>query len=83
MVGIKTESERKYRILAAYKRRGHAINFDVVYYAKEKRYNAITEEIGAKEGELIRRFLPLLNTQIPKAENWRKYTCREIDSEIL
>ena len=54
MVGIKTESERKYRILAAYKRRGHAINFDVVYYAKEKRYNAITEEIGAKEGELIR-----------------------------
>ena len=32
---------------------------------------AIEEEIGEKEGEFIRRYLPPLNYQIPKAENWR------------
>jgi len=32
---------------------------------------AIEEEIGEKEGEFIRRHLPPLNYQIPKAENWR------------
>lgn len=54
MVGIKTESESKYRILAAYKRNGYNISFDVLYYVKEKRYDDITEEIGEKEGKLIR-----------------------------
>ena len=83
MVGIKTESEKKYSILAASKRLGHSINFDVMYYAAQKKYNDITEEIGAKEGELIRQYMPMLNTQIPTAENWRKFTCREIDNSIL
>ena len=31
------------------------------------------EEIGAKEGESIRRFMPRLNTQIPNEKNWRKF----------
>ena len=30
----------------------------------------ITEEIGQKEGEYIREYMPCLNTQIPKVENW-------------
>lgn len=50
-VGIKTESEKKYRILAEVQRKGHGIEFDVLYDAKRKRYE---EEIGSKEGELIR-----------------------------
>ena len=54
MVGIKTKSENKYSILAAYKRNGYNISFDVLSYAKGKRYDDITEEIGEKEGELIR-----------------------------
>jgi len=62
MVGIKTEREKKYAILAANKRAGKAINFDVMYYAKQKGYTAIEEEIGSKEGELIRYFMPMLNT---------------------
>lgn len=56
-----------------------AIWFDVMYYAKSKKHKDIEEEIGQKEGELIRKFMPMLNTQIPKEENWRKFTCREIE----
>jgi hypothetical protein len=33
------------------------------------------------ECELIRLFMPPLNTQIPNKKNWRKFTCREIDEE--
>jgi len=31
-------------------RKGHQISFDVLYYARERSYSAITEEIGEKEG---------------------------------
>jgi len=44
----------KYYVLAEAKRRGHSINFDVLYYAVTKGYPAIGEEIGNKEGEFIR-----------------------------
>lgn len=53
-VGITTGSEKKYRILAEVQRKGHPIAFDVLYDAKGKRYAEIEEEIGRKEGELIR-----------------------------
>ena len=48
------ETEKKYRILSEARRKGHPITFDVLYDAKGKRYAAIKEEIGRKEGELIR-----------------------------
>lgn len=51
---IKGETERKYRILSEVQRKGHSINFDVLYYAQETRYAAIKEEIGQREGEFIR-----------------------------
>jgi hypothetical protein len=54
MVGIKLETEKKYSILAEKKRHGCSINFDVMYYAKSTDYDSIDEEIGEKEGELIR-----------------------------
>ena len=60
-------------ILAEKKRGGCSINFDVMYYAKGEDYDSIDEEIGAKEGELIREYRPPLNTQIPDEKNWRKY----------
>ena len=53
-VGIQKETEKKYRILSEARRKGHPITFDVLYDAKCKRYAAIKEEIGRKEGELIR-----------------------------
>jgi len=41
-------------------------------------------EIGEKEGEYIRKYKPILNTQIPKAEDWNKYENKTVDArEIL
>ena len=82
MVGIKLETEKKYMILAEKKRGGCSINFDVMYYAQCEDYDSMDEEIGRREGELIRQFMPALNTQIPNEDNWRKYTYREIEYEI-
>ena len=75
-VEIKKESEDKYRVLAEVQRQGLSIDFDVLYYAKSA---DIENEIGQKEGEFIREYLPVLNTQIPKAENWRRWECVPLD----
>lgn len=67
--GIQMQSERKYRILAEAQRKGHAINFDVLYRAKQTRYAAITQEIGEKEGEYIRlRIATILSVLDSKSE---------------
>ena len=73
----------KYYVLSEAKRRGHSINFDVLYNATAKSYSAIGEEIGRKEGELIRKYMPELNAQIPKEDNWRKYEARHIDIDSI
>ena len=52
------------------------------YFAQNNDYDSIDEEIGMREGELIRKYLPALNSQIPDKDNWRKYTYREIEYEI-
>lgn len=82
-VGIKTRSEQKYDILATIKKRGYRVSFRVMYNAVEWEPSAIEEEIGRKEGELIRAYMPALNTQIPKEENWRTYKNRPIDREAI
>ena len=79
-VGIKRNSELKYRILSEVQRKGRAIEFDVLYYAKGINYWGIVEEIGQKEGEYIRALRPLLNTQIPKADNWRKWDVQQVNA---
>ena len=61
-VGIKSGSEKKYRLLAELQRKGYSIDFDVLYYAKQKYHADIVEEIGSKEGEYIRKYRPILNT---------------------
>ena len=81
-VGIKTESERKYRILAEAKRHHQSVSCDVLYYAVELTPTLIEEEIGEKEGEYIRELMPVLNTQIPKADNWRSYTINKLADTI-
>ena len=65
--------EHKYKILAEAAPRGHTIRFSVMYCATSPA-SMIEEEIGAKEGELIRAYRPPLNYQIPTAANWRKFT---------
>ena len=42
------------------------------------------EEIGKKEGEYIRKYKPVLNTQIPKEEDWHKFEVNTVDAaEVL
>lgn len=83
-VGIKTKSEKKYRLLSEIQSNGYGIEFDVLYYAQSTGTAAIREEIGRKEGEYIRQYKPALNTQIPKAENWRKWETNTVDAaEVL
>ena len=73
-VGIGLRSEHKYEILQEAMSHGYDIKFDVLYYAKSKRTADLTEELGQKESEYIRLYRPVLNTQIPKADDWRKYS---------
>ena len=84
-VGIRTEAERKYRIIwEVAQKKNWDIGFDVLYYATSITEAEITEEIGQKEGELIRQYRPLLNTQIPKETDWRKWDVVPLDApEIL
>lgn len=82
-VGIQTGSEKKYRLLSEIQRNGHKIEFDVLYYAQATGTAAIREEIGSKEGDLIRQYLPVLNTQIPKAEDWHKWDKNTVDAKKI
>ena len=83
-VGIRTGSEKKYRLLSELQRNGHPVDFDVLYYADARGAAAIHEEIGSKEGEYIRQYRPVLNTQIPKAEDWHKWESNAVDAaEVL
>lgn len=56
----------------------------MLYDAKERYYLAVTEEIGRIEGEYIRQYRPVLNTQIPKEDDWHKFDVCAVDAkEIL
>ena len=81
---IMGQSEKKYRIFAEAQRKGHSINFDVLYHAAETYYPAVKNEIGQKEGEYIRQYKPILNTQIPREDDWRKFDVCAVDArEVL
>ena len=82
-VGIKQESEKKYRILAELQRKGHTVCFDVLYYAQKTKKAEVEEEIGEKEGVFIRKHRPPLNTQIPKANDWHKFDTNHVDAKEL
>ena len=81
---IMGQSEKKYRIFAEAQRKGHSINLDVLYHAAETYYPAVKNEIGQKEGEYIRQYKPILNTQIPREDDWRKFDVCAVDArEVL
>ena len=81
-VGINTGAAQKYRIIQEV---AHELNcgiqFDVLYRAQSKNKEDIDEEIGQKEGELIRKHLPPLNTQIPKETNWRTWEVKTLNAD--
>lgn len=70
---MKLSKAHKYQVLREAKQKGHTVTFSVVYNAKSIIMCDIVEEIGAAEGEYIRKLRPPLNTQIPHADDWRKY----------
>ena len=76
-------TEKKYRIISEAERKGHPITFDVLYYAKSRRDADKLAEIGEKEGEFIRKYKPILNTQIPKAEDWNRWDINKVDAEKI
>lgn len=80
---IQMGTEKKYRIMAEARRKGHNISFDVLYYAKSKGHTNQLAEIGEKEGEYIRKHKPILNTQIPKAEDWNRWDMNEVDARKI
>jgi hypothetical protein len=69
--------------LAEAKRKGHMIGFDVLYYAENSRWTDWLAEIGEKEGEYIRKYAPILNTQIPKEEDWHKFDVNTLDVKSI
>lgn len=73
-IGIETPREHKYKILKEAKNSGLTITFDVLYNAKNWHLLSIIEEIGKKEGELIRINLPPLNYQIPREDDYKHFT---------
>mgnify|MGYP006864456020 FL=1 len=54
----------------------------MLHYAENILPQLIDEELGEKEGEFIRELNPALNTQIPKADNWRSYDINKAASTI-
>lgn len=82
-VCIKAGKEKKYRIIAEAQRKGHSVDFDVLYTSQEREYQKIKQDIGEKEGEYIRQYKPILNTQIPKEENWNKWNVCDIDAKTV
>ena len=69
--------------MAEAQRKGHSINFDVLYYARSRGSVNRMAEIGDKEGEYIRMYHPILNTQIPHEENWRNFDMNTIDAKSV
>ena len=57
------------------------MEFDVLYYAEETSKEGVIEEIGRREGELIRQYRPPLNTQIPRKSNWRTWDVKTLNAD--
>lgn len=82
-VGIRKGSEKKYRLIAEAQRKGCSVEFDVLHYTRGGTEREIYEDIGRKEGELIRKFMPPLNTQVPHEDDWRKHDVKKMDVEQI
>ena len=81
MCAVAADYSRNLNDIVVCHERKRAVVFDVLYYAQKPNNEDVIDEIGQKEGELIRQYRPLLNTQIPKAEDWRKWKVKPINAE--
>ena len=64
----------KYQILKEADKAKMAIEFDVLYYSTKTEQADIDEDIGSAEALFINHYMPQLNVQIPKIDNWKSST---------
>jgi excinuclease UvrABC nuclease subunit len=64
------ELPHRYSVLHEAKKRGMDITFNILYIGHGETQKEIDDDIGFKEGELIRQHRPPLNIQIPKIDNY-------------
>ena len=64
----------KYQILKQADKQKMAIEFDVLYYSTKTEQVDIDEDIGSAEALFINYYMPSLNVQIPKIDNWNSHT---------
>lgn len=67
----------KYQVLKQAWERDIPVEFNVLYYTIKSDPEDIEEDIGEAEGQFIRYYNPMFNYQIPREDNWRKYTCNK------
>lgn len=79
IVNMDIDKAHKYKILKQAQLAEFPITFGVLYEATS---DDIEEEIGQKEGELIRQYMPCLNMQIPKEDNWHSFTINKTATSI-
>lgn len=65
----------KYFVLNSAKALQHNVRFDVMLYST-------SSSLGWDEGKLIRKYLPPLNYQIPREDDYRKFTVNKIAKTI-
>lgn len=70
-------NSKKYELLRGLDEAGYDIGIGVMCKCKCNDY-----ELGNKEGEYIRKYMPILNYQIPKEEDYSKYTVNKKVKEI-
>lgn len=71
------DKSNKYQVLRKAKQKGYTIELYVLYKVPLYETNLVKELIGEKEGEYIREYMPPLNYQIPKEDDWNSYTINE------
>ena len=75
-------SSNKYIVLRQARAMRFNVAFDVLYYAAGLLEEEIDREIGEKEGQMIRELKPVLNYQVPREDDYRKYSVNKEASSI-
>ena len=70
------KKSNKYQVIDEALERGLRVRFDVIAYVSDD------EERGYQEGVFIRKYAPILNYQIPREENWHRYTKNPMAADI-
>lgn len=70
---LRWTKSHKYKVFNLAQVMGYNLRFDVLYYSSTLGEES-DDEIGYKEGEYIRQYLPPLNYQIPCADDYHHFT---------